>query len=658
MEMPSSSPLQPQDAPNQGEAQPTAEQQPQESPLIFNPIQVKNADGMGLEDTLKKLSDEVMVSFRKRQTWRRPFETLWGNIYRLYVGQTDNTRLSTRAKVVMPKVFQAIEAGVPKLISILFGKTPWFEAKSTWSTRPINADTLRAIEALLGHQLKLSNFFKKFVEYAKQLLLYGTSYITVTWKVKRAWVTERVAVRQPQTILGTEMPGYGLKWENNKPTLKVVERRPEITVLPIESVFPASDQTDVQDGEGIMWLDSISMMDLEELSAGRVPVYSNFQRVKELGSIKGSDPLNNMVQVKASARGVQEPKSETARDHDDVQLLHFWGKKDLDGDGFKEEVHIVIANNSVVVRAVSNPYEHQKRPLIKGNLFPVPNEWFGMGFVEPAMPALSELNTLHNQYLDMNNLIINRMWKVDPTMDVDLDTLRSVPNGIVLATPLNAVEALDGANIPFSPVQMINILETEVESTMVPKSVQGTPESGALGRTARGAQLIVNQALEKYGAAATLQEQTVLDEMLMQMHQLNGQFLDQDKYLKDIYSVIFPVVPTPEQIRCSVGFTFLGVSETVTKEASVNQMTAYVNTWGAVLQQRGMDLMPLAREHWKMLDMKMTAEEALPEPATPQIPGVGGIQSGGSDALQAQTEINGAAPSGNQLPPLQPLQGA
>ncbi len=553
---------------------------------------------------------------------------------------------------------------MPKLVSILFGKSPWFEAKSTFPQRIIPADVLRSIEALLQYQLKLSSFFKLFLEYGKQLLLYGTSYFTVTWKVKRAWVTERVAVRQPRTMLGTPMPGYDLQWTTQK-SLKVIERRPEIQVLPIEAVYPASDQKDVQEGECIYWLDSISMSDLEELSQGRTPVFGNFDQVKALGSVKGTDPMNTMIQIKASARGIQEPKSETARDHDDVKLLHRWGKWDLDGDGFKEETHIVIANDSVIIRAVSNPYEHQKRPLIKGNLFPVPNEWYGMGFVEPAIPAISELNTLHNQHLDMNNLIINRMWKVDPTMDVDLDTLHSVPNGIVLSTPLTAVEALDGANIPFSPVQMIGILENEIEATMVPKSVQGTPESGALGRTARGAQLIVNQALEKFGTAATLQEQVVLDELLTQMHQLNGQFLDKDEYLHDIYAAIFPVVPTPEQIRMTVGFTFLGVSETVTKEASINQLTSYVTVWGAILQQRGMDLMPLAKEHYKLLDMKMSADEALPMPAAPQIPGVGGLQPNGqqpaggqppaSNPLQAQLETNGAAPAGNQLPPLKPL---
>lgn len=654
MALPETSPLQPQMPPDQGAmAQPQENAAPEQPGLLFNPIQVNDPEALGPEDALKKLSDDLMGKFRKRQTWRKPYETLWSNIYRLYVGQNDNTRLSTRAKVVMPKVFQAIESGVPKLVSILFGKTPWFTAVSTFTSRPVQPDTLRAIESLLGHQLKMANFFKKFIEYGKQLLLYGTSYFTVTWKVKRAWVTERT-IAPPTVINGTVMPGINYTMTKS---LKVIERRPDINVLPIESVYPASDQTDVQDGEGIFWIDSISMMDLEELSAGRTPVYGNFAKVKEQGSIKGTDPLNPMVSVKAAARGVQEPKSESARDHDDVQLLHFWGKRDLDGDGFKEEVHVVLANNSVVIRACSNPYEHQKRPLIKGSLFPIPNEWFGMGFVEPAIPAISELNTLHNQNLDMNNLIINRMWKVDPTMDVDLDTLHSVPNGIVLATPLSAVEEMDGANIPFSPVQMINILETEIESTMVPKSVQGTPESGALGRTARGAQLIVNQALEKFGVAATLQEQTVLDELLTQMHQINGQFLDQDEYLKDIYALIFPTVPTPEQIRSSVGFTFLGVSETVTKEATINQMVSFVNTWAKV---PGINLLGIAKEHWNLLDTKMPADQAVGAAPFPnimaQLQGQQQGADGGASPLAAQTSVNGAAPSGSQLPPLNPLQ--
>ncbi len=654
------SPLQPQlppamDAPQ--EAPMPAAEEPQ---LLFNPIQLKPVEGLSLDDTLKALANDLVAKLKKRRDWRQPFETLWGSIYRLYMGKMDATTLATRAKVVMPKVFQAIEAGVPKLVSIIFGKFPWFSVTPEWPERPVPGSVLKNIEALLNHELKLADFFKKFLEFGKQLLLYGTAYFTVTWKVRREWVTERVAERKPRTFYGIPMPGYDLQWVTKK-SLKVVERRPEITVLPIEAVYPASDQVEVGDGDGIFYTDSISYEDLKALSQGRAPIYGNFAEMEREKLNKTSSPESTLVQDKAAARGVNDPTTSSSRDADSVELVHFWGKRDLDGDGFKEEVHIVIANRSVVVRAVPNPYEHQKRPLIKGNLFPVPNEWFGLGMVEPAIPALGALNTLHRQNLDMNNLVINRMWKVDPTMDVDLDTLVATPNGIVLASPLTAVEALQQDPIPYSPREMILLLEQEIEATMAPKSIQGTTESGALGRTARGAQLIVNQALEKFGTAAKFIEEYVLDELLTQMHQLNAQYLDQDEYLKDIYEGIFPVKPTPEQIRANVGFKFLGVSETIDKEATVNQITAYINTWGALLQSMGVDLMPLAKEHWKMLDMKPNADEILvPKPMLPMppMPGQEGAAPEGapaSDALNAQIQQNGGASGGVELPPLEPL---
>lgn len=659
MPFPEQSPLQPQ-LPPEMEA-PMAPPAPaaEEPALLFNPIQVKPVEGLTLEGALRSLNDDLMGKLKKRQSWRQPFETLWGQIYRLYMGKMDATTFATRAKVVMPKVFQAIEAGVPKLVSIIFGKFPWFSVVPEWPERSVPASVLHNIEALLNHQLKLANFFKKFLEFAKQLLLYGTAYFTVTWKVRREWVTERVADRKPRTFFGIPMPGYDLEWKVQK-TLKVVERRPELTVLPIESVYPASDQVEVGDGEGIFYSDSISFEDLKALSQGRAPIYGNFAMVQEQKSSRPSDPLNTLSQERASARGITDPASPSVRDGESVELTHFWGKRDLDGDGFKEEVHIVTANRSIIVRAVPNPYEHQKRCIVKGNLFVVPNEWFGLGMVEPAIPALSALNTLHRQNLDQNSLILNRMWKVDPTMDVDLDTLVSTPNGIVLSTPLTAVEALDQGAMPFAPAQMIQLLETEIEATMAPKSIQGTTENGALGRTARGAQLIVNQALEKFGTAAKFIEEYVLNELLTQMHQLNAQYLDQDDYLKDIYDGIFPVKPTPEQIRANVGFKFLGVSETIDKEATVNQLTAYLNTWGALLQQMGINLMPLAKEHWKLLDMKANADEVLVPmelpPMPPQTPeGAAPEGAPASEAVASQVAQNGGASGGLELPPLQPL---
>lgn len=655
------SPLSPQMPADDGSYSPMSE--PKQPELLFNPIQVKPQDGEDLDLALRRMLDMHVAEFEKRATWRKPFETLWRKIYELYMTRDFSTRLATRARVVLPKVFQGIEAAVPKLVSIIFGKTPWFETKSVWPFRPVSSDVLANITALLGHQLNLAGFFKKFIEFCKQLLLYGNSYMLVTWKVRREWVTERVLDRTPRTIFGIPV-GVGTGEWKVKKELKVVERRPEITVLPIDAVYPAPDQIEVEDGTGIYYTDSMSLDDLKELSTGRAPVYANFDQLKELigsnskGSKSGRQEESDLPQEKASIRGLNDPTSASAGGTKNVSLLHYWGKADLDGDGFREEVHIVIANKSVIIRAVPNPYEHQKRPIIKGTMFPVPKEWFGMGMVEPAIPTLAAENTLYAQVIDMNNLIINRMWKVDPNMDVDLDTLVSTPNGIALASPLDAIQELRQDPLPFSPVQMIQSLEQEIESTMAPKAIQGTPDSGALGRTARGAQLIIGQALEKFGTAAKLIEDTVLKSVLTQMHQLNGQYLDQDKYLQDIYASIFQTPPTPEEIRQLVSFEFLGVSETITKEATVNQITAFVTVWANILGPQAM--IPLAREHYKLLDIKMPVDEALPAnmPLPPAVIPPGASQPGPTSDQAAsvvnQMLNNGGASGGVQVPPVNP----
>ncbi len=621
--------------------QPDAEQPPAMDPNA--PIQLKPGEGQD-QDLAERATVEALISqFDRWSDWRRPLETIWQTIYRLYMGRPDRTKLSTRSHVVIPKAFQIVETGVAKLMSIITGQTPIFEVVKRFRFQTVSQETLENVKALLDYQLDLAGFVGKFAQFVKQLVMYGTSYFYVTWKVRREWVYERVPVRKTFTLFGMSLPSFDLQWET-KLVYKVVERRPEIDVLSIDDVYPDPDATDVQNGRGLYVFSRMPMSEFKELTTGKFPVFTNYEKVAESS---GTRTETDFQQAKQSIRGTGDPKPAVG-DKNMVELLTFWGKRDIDGDGIAEEVCIVIANKAVLVKCRRNPFEHQKRPLVKGVMFPVVNEWYGMGLVEPIIPMTAELDTLHNQQIDMNNLIINRMWKVDPTADVDITTLKSLPNGIVLATPLDSVVELKQDPLPFSPTQLMGVIESEIDNTTAPKAVQGTPENGSLGRTARGAHLIISQAMEKFATCAKLLEDGPLKGVLTMFHQLDAQFLDSDESLQDknIYGYVFPSKPTPEQIRSNVDFKMLGLSETVAKESTFNQIVAYVNTFAPF---GNLNLIGIARVAWDMVGTKLPSNEAVQEvsPLQMMLQGGGQQQSGqppmgGSAAVASQVQTNGA----------------
>lgn len=618
---------------------------------IPRPIQIKKVDDAPSGDRLSMelhLANQVSKMFTEWEAWRRPYEALWAQVYRMYLSVLQGQKVPTRAKVFVPVVFQVIEAALPKLVNAVVGELNFFEVEPELEDAPEEEKNIaRSITRLIKHQLGKAEFFLKFVEFGKQLLMYGTSYMFVFWKVKRQWVVERTPVRGKVTFLGVSVGENILRWKEEK-KFKVIERRPEITVLDIEQVYPDPSATSHRqdDSEGVFVRTVVSMQEFKEMSTGKFPAFANWEQVHALrqGKEQSKTMQSRVVQDRRSIRR----QTNSVMSRNDVELLSFWGKWDLDGDGIREEALIVIADRKVLVKAIANPFDHQKRPVIASTLFQVPKEWYGIGMVEPIIPLQHELNTLRNQRLDNINLILNRMWKINSLADVDLDALVSSPNGIILTDDMAGVEPLVTQDVTGSAYNDAAVIQTDIENTTAPKSVQGTPESGRLGRTARGAQLIIGQALEKFGLSARITEESSLKQVLTQIHQLNGQFLDKDNVLSDpgLYGKILDSRQmTPENIRRNVRFRLLGLSETIAKEARINQLISFVQLFKDV---PGINLIGLARKFWQLMgfseENKIIQEAPFPQQVVQ--PGAGGQQAqdqnNSEESIAAQARDSGA----------------
>jgi hypothetical protein len=156
-------------------------------------LSAQNLDGMaaaeyqgGLEKTCL---DKLMGDFTKREDWRRPYEILWWQIYLLYMSGQVASKTPSRAKVFIPICYQIIEAATPKLISFLSDNDSQFGVVPQDIKQQQIADN---IKNLLQKQLQLAGFNRKYEAFIKQLLMYGTSYFFIDWKVRYAWVWERV----------------------------------------------------------------------------------------------------------------------------------------------------------------------------------------------------------------------------------------------------------------------------------------------------------------------------------------------------------------------------------------------------------------------------------------------------------------------------------
>ncbi len=557
----------------------------------FNPIQIQAENPEELKVKLEKCVADLSSKFNDWDTWRKPYEDTWNTIYKLYLNIQDVVKTPTRAKVFVPIVFQIIEATVSKLSTIIFGQEDYFDVVPAVKKDMPLADV---IKVLLQYQLAQADFFMKFMDFIKQLAFYGTSYLKVYWKVTRKWVFERTPIRQDVSIMGFKLGSRIVGWKEEK-VFKITERRPEVDVLDILDVFPQPDAANEKEAEGVFLRSWISSSDLQIMSKGKYPIYKNTEDPALLG---GDTQWVSSRGNRLAARGASSPSSITK---DRVELLEWWGLYDLDGDGIKEECQIVIANRKVIIRAISNPFHHQKKPIIRAVLFPIPLEWYGMGMIEPVIPLIYELNTLRRQRLDNINMSINRMWKVLSYADIDLDTLVSSPNGLILTDDMASIEALETNDVTSSAYNEAALVQGDIEQTTTPKSMQGVPTGGSLGRTARGAQMIIGQAMEKFSTASRMVEDMAICRLLRMFHQLNLQFIDNDETFQDpgLYGNIFDREVTPEMIRAEVQFKMLGISDMMSKEAKINQAIAFMGVFGKILS--GISIESIAKKIWSLM---------------------------------------------------------
>lgn len=527
-----------------------------------------------LQDMVQKL---ITDEFTPWSSWRVSYENLWDEIYRLYFGQPVSSKMPTRAKIFIPIVFQVIEAAVPKVINTLFNGEEFFDVVPTVAS---DAPIATSIKKLLLYQLAQSDVFIKFTEFSKQLLMYGTSYLYVFWKVRRQWCWTRVPKRANVSFFGFMLGKNKIvDWEEEK-EYKVVEKRPEFDVLDLLDVFPDPDARNDRagyNGKAIWVRTFMDIEELKELGKGQFPIYTNVEDDQLKGDSQGYiESRKNRYTV----RNISPTPSKGQ-----VEILTRWGLFDLDGDGIREETQIVIANRKVIIRAKPNPFHHQKRPVLRCPCFPVPGEWFGIGLVEPIIGLQHEINTLRRQRIDNINLAINRMWKVDSNADVDLDTLISSPNGVILTDNMEGVMAIDSKEVTASNMNESQQAMQDIENTTISKAAQGSQTSGALGRTASGAKLLVSQALDKFVLIVRLMEEFVLKRTLRMYHQLNIQMIDDDETLRDpgMYGHLFDKKVTADMLKAEVSFKMVGINEMIGKEARINQAFSYMGVFGNFL---------------------------------------------------------------------------
>jgi hypothetical protein len=536
-------------------------------------FEIKLEEGEDLFSSLNSMCSDLMEDFNQRHTWRFPYEyQLWYQIYRQFFNDQLLTSTPTRSKVFVPVINQIIRVATSKLVGFVTSSDDIFDTKSK---SPLEANIAKNVKMLTEDQLDQNNFGKLFEDFTMNLLMYGTAYIAVDWEQKWKHVYEDVEKVELalDPLTGIPMPKVTLV-----PTkrYKCIANRPRLSVIDILDVYPAQNYAEVEDQPGIFirrWMNIKEFRDMLNESE----YFGNNSAALQL---EGSDQYQFTRQYRKVSRG----EMATVK-FDQIELLEFWGPYDLDGDGIREECQIVVANRALVIRAVANPFHHQKRPIIKATCNNVPGEWYGQSLIQPVLLMQEELNTIRRQKLDATSLNINRMWKVNINSNVEESQLVNRPNGVIYVENSADVELLPATEIPATAFADATQIQNDMFDATIPKSLTGTIED-IKGNSQPGAiKLNLGQALERFAVIAQNIQVQALVPMLDMMYQLDLQYLNSSEIIRSFYGNLFsnPSLVTPAMIRGQVEFEMKSLSEMISKDTKVNQLIALFQVFSQVM---------------------------------------------------------------------------
>lgn len=179
---------------------------------------------------------------------------------------------------------------------------------------------------------------------------------------------------------------------------------------------------------------------------------------------------------------------------------------------------ITVANRSVVIEDVDNPFQRKARTIEsaddQGNpvSFEVPeiepfipvapfrdlvdtNLWYARGDVEIIGDSQERLNDVQAQKTDNLTYQLNRMWALDPNFAQKLDEIQSVP-GAVFTIPPGALE-----QIPTQPIGADADIEiARIKSEMQAATGANEAVRGTLQTSGRQSAYQINQQLVALGA--------------------------------------------------------------------------------------------------------------------------------------------------------------
>jgi hypothetical protein len=334
------------------------------------------------------------------------YRRLWGEYWRLWRGkwtEEDRTRTSERSRIIAPALATAIDMTVSELEEAVFAKEVWFDI----------SDDIRddeRVDALLARDQLLEDLNKVGAEDAiseavLNAAIFGTGVVKINTFVAKALRPSRDALTGELGAQGDERVYVTVESIRPDefipdPDATTIEdmlgcahrtKRPYSAVLAkIESGVYRKDAA-VFLGTGGASADRDRLVDFTDPQAMMTPQQSNAVDIVEW---HGRVPVSLLAAVEADSAVDSVLASE-------------------EDAGATVEAIVTIANESVLLRAMPNPFVMRDRSIIAFQLERVPGRFWGRGVSEKGYNPQKSLDATIRAYMDALGFVASPMLGID-----------------------------------------------------------------------------------------------------------------------------------------------------------------------------------------------------------------------------------------------------
>jgi hypothetical protein len=523
-----------------------------------------------VEHLLPFLQESVQNSVDARSIWQDQLED-WYLQYRGIVDEKDFPWEGC-SNLHIPITGILVDTLVSRMINPIFSTQPFVTAKGASSAGATPAiqpnggqppvtgsdhDKARDVENMLHYVMNQRiGVYPKVQDWIRESFIYGRGVMKVIWRkeirkytrhLSQSDVMKDVQVAQQEVQSGApttetlefldQMAFYADNHDWVKhPFLEmqreeVVYNNPDWMFIPIEDFIYHPRALDIQSSPYVAHrfrrdIDTL----LKEQDLG---VYTNVDLIpagigndsSEIVSSHGEKLLDD---VQTLEEGYENISHEAAETLEDLELIEWHGKYDIDGDGRMEDIVATFAPGANVLLSVrESDLMHGKKPFAEIKPFPVPGRFEAQGVPELITDLQQEINDIHNMRIDSGTITNAVMWWFDPNSDIDPEIHRPGPGMGFPAGP-NQFGVVQTGDVKHSSFKEEELVRRLIQDRIgVSDFAIGNDSTAVANKTATGISAIVNEGNQRLEMMLR-NISTGINEAVLQTFQLIQQFGDDE----------------------------------------------------------------------------------------------------------------------------------